>query len=130
MLAVAEQTVVHCCAPGAPRGAAAPGRRHAPVAGRRAAPRADDDALGEAVEAGAGLLLGCVPGTDAPLGRPDEVLAPVRRLWRRLGFAPEVLPRHVVVTPTCGLAGATAGYARSALQTCVRAGAALREEPL
>lgn len=130
VLAVAEQTVVHCCAPGAPvallRRA---GATHLSLdAGLLR--ETDDDALGSAVDAGAGLLLGCVPGTDAPLGRSDEVLAPVRRLWRRLGFAPEALPRHVVVTPTCGLAGATAGYARSALQTCVRAGAALREEPL
>ncbi len=130
VLAVAEQTVVHCCA------------AHAPLALLRQAgashlsldagllSEADDDVLGEAVEAGAGLLLGCVPAVDAPLPGPAGVLAPVRALWRRLGLPGEDLPRSVVVTPACGLAGATPAYARQALQACVRAGQALLAEPL
>ena len=58
------------------------------------------------------------------------MLRPVRRLWQRLGLAAEELPAAVVVTPTCGLAGASAGYARDALRQCARAAAALLEEPL
>ncbi len=45
--------------------------------------------------------------------------------WR-----PRLLAQRVVLTPTCGLAGASTAYARRALQACVHAGAALREEPL
>jgi methionine synthase II (cobalamin-independent) len=130
VLGVAEHTVVHCCAP------------HPPVALlRRAGAGAlsldatlltpsDDDAIGEAVAEGAGLLLGCVPSTDAALAPVADVLRPVRRLWQRLGFAAEELPATVVVTPTCGLAGASEGYAREALRHCARAAAALQEEPL
>ena len=48
-------------------------------------------------------------------------------LWRRLGFALDGLPAQVVVTPACGLAGATPGYARAALAACVEAGHRLRD---
>ena len=130
VLEVGEHVLVHCCAP------------HPPVrllhkAGVRGLSldatlltEADHDALGEAVEAGVGLLLGCVPSTDAPLPGVDATLHPVRRLWQRLGLPAERLPQAVVVTPTCGLAGASQQYARQALQHCVRAGQALADEPL
>jgi len=130
VLEVDEHPLVHCCAP------------HPPVrllqkAGVRGLSLdatlltdADHDALGEAVESGLGLLLGCVPSTDVPLPAVDAVLHPVRRLWRRLGLAPESLPATVVITPTCGLAGASGAYAEQALQLCARAARALQDEPL
>ena len=130
VLAVAGSTVVHCCAPHPPIGLL-----HRAGAGSLSLDAtlltpSDDDAIGEAVSAGAGLLLGCVPSTDAPLAPVDEVLRPVRRLWQRLGLSADELPASVVVTPTCGLAGASPGYAREALRQCARAAAALLEEPL
>lgn len=122
-------TVVHCCAPDPPlRLLLQSGAQHLSLDATLLHPR-DDDAVGEAVEAGVGLLLGVVPSTDAPLARPDEVLRPVRRLWQRLGLPPETLAPTVVLTPTCGLAGATPAYARQALEACVRAAEALEEEP-
>jgi len=130
VLGVAEQTVVHCCAPRPPVALLLQaGARHLSL-DATVLTESGDDALGEAVEGGAGLLLGCVPSTDAPLAPVDEVLAPVRRLWRRLGLAGEELPPTVVVTPTCGLGGASEGYALQALQACVRAAKALADEPL
>lgn len=124
------QTVVHCCAPHPPVPLLrAAGARHLSLDATLLT-ESDDDVIGEAVEAGAGLLLGCVSATDAPLPAADALLAPVRRLWRRLGLAAEALPATVVVTPTCGLAGASVAYARQALQACVRAAAALEQEPL
>ena len=130
VLAGSEHTVVHCCA-------AHPPVRLLQRAGARSVSldaalltEVDDDPIGEAVEQGLGLLLGCLPGTDTPLPAVDEVLRRVRRLWRRLGLPAEDLPQTVVITPACGLAGASEAYARSALQQCVRAGQALREEPL
>lgn len=123
-------TVVHCCASHPPVALLLQaGARHLSLDATLLTESADD-ALGEAVERGCGLLLGCVPSTDAPLAPVDEVLAPVRRLWCRLGLAAEALPATVVLTPTCGLAGASQAYARQALQACVRAATALREEPL
>jgi hypothetical protein len=54
---------------------------------------------------------------------------PVQRLWRKLGFEPGRLAAGVVVTPTCGLAGASPAYARAALRQCRETGRALRDDP-
>jgi len=90
---------------------------------------ADDDAVGTAVEAGAALFLGTVSSTDGELSDAGRSVAPVQALWRRLGFAPERLAAAVVVTPTCGLAGASPAYARAAMRRCREAGQLLVEEP-
>ena len=123
-------TVVHCCAahPPVPLMVAA-GAQHLSLDATLLT-ESDDDVLGTAVEAGVGLLLGCVPSTDTALPDVGTLLAPVRRLWRRLGMPAEQLPATVVITPTCGLAGASEAYARRALQACVRAATALDDEPL
>ncbi|MFG2297384.1 methionine synthase [Streptomyces sp. NPDC048603] len=89
----------------------------------------EDDAIGESVEAGLKLFTGVVPGTDAPLSDPAGSVMGVRKLWRRLGLAPGTLAESVVVTPSCGLAGASPGYARAALAHCVRAARSLADNP-
>ena len=120
-------TVVHCCAPAPPiellrrAGASA-----VSVDATLLAPR-DDDAVGEAVEAGTGLLLGVVPSTDAGLSDLSTTMSPATALWRRLGLSAEVLATSVVVTPTCGLAGASPAGARRALQACVEGARRLPE---
>jgi methionine synthase II (cobalamin-independent) len=86
----------------------------------------DDDALGEAVESGLALFLG-----HDTLRRPDAtaVAAGLRARWRRLGLAPELL-LGMVVTPSCGLAGAGSPQAaRAALVACVDAGGQIRDDP-
>jgi Cobalamin-independent synthase, Catalytic domain len=90
----------------------------------------DDDAIGRAVEAGTGLLLGLLPalGPGVP-PKVREVVAPARALWHRLGFPPEQLASTVVVTPACGLAGASLGWARTALRLARQAGRVLVEAP-
>jgi methionine synthase II (cobalamin-independent) len=118
VLAAAEETVVHCCAPSPPIGLLRKaGAGAVSVDATRLTPR-DDDALGEAVESGSGLLLGVVPALDAPLSDLSATMAPVQTLWHRLGLPAERLPSTVVVTPTCGMAGASPGHARRALQAC------------
>ncbi|MGA5518574.1 methionine synthase [Streptomyces pseudogriseolus] len=89
----------------------------------------DDEAIGEAVEAGTRLFAGVVPGTDGPLSDPAGSVMGVRTLWRRLGLRPGLLPEAVTVTPACGLAGASPGYARSAYAHCVRAARSLADNP-
>ncbi|MFF1731070.1 methionine synthase [Streptomyces sp. NPDC058247] len=89
----------------------------------------DDDAIGEAVEAGTRLFAGVVPGTDSPLSDPAGSVMGVRTLWRRLGLNPGSLAESVTVTPTCGLAGASPAYARAALAHCVRAARSLADNP-
>lgn len=77
------------------------------------------DALGEAAEAGDWLLLGAVPAL-APTEEPDETSVTERmlRLLDMLGLEPG--PR-LVVTPSCGLAGATPLWTRRALALSARA---------
>ncbi|MGW1164986.1 methionine synthase [Streptomyces sp. NPDC002550] len=89
----------------------------------------DDDAIGEAVEAGTRLFAGVVPGTDGPLSDPAGSVMGVRTLWRRLGLHPGLLTEAVTVTPACGLAGASPVYARQALAHCVRAARSLADNP-
>ncbi|WP_329221306.1 methionine synthase [Streptomyces sp. NBC_01485] len=89
----------------------------------------DDDAIGEAVEAGTRLFAGVVPGTDAALSDPAGSVMGVRTLWRRLGLRPGLLTEAVTLTPTCGLAGASPAYARQALAHCVRAARSLADNP-
>ncbi|MFJ4860291.1 methionine synthase [Streptomyces sp. NPDC088748] len=89
----------------------------------------EDDTVGEAVEGGTKLFAGVVPGTDAPLSDPGGSVMGVRKLWRRLGLAPGTLAESVVVTPSCGLAGASPAYARAVQAHCVRAARSLADNP-
>lgn len=89
----------------------------------------EDDAIGEAVEGGVKLFAGVVPGTDGPLSDPAGSVMGVRKLWRRLGLAPGTLAESVVVTPSCGLAGASPAYARAVQAHCVRAARSLADNP-
>ncbi len=133
--AAGAATVVHCCAARPPVALL----RRAGVAGLSLdlllVAESRDDELGEAVEAGLTLLAGLVPAVPpTPVsGRsrgPSDVrstVEPVRRLWQRLGLDHERLARQVVVTPTCGLAGATPAYARAAMAGARDAAHALTE---
>ncbi|RZS87055.1 cobalamin-independent methionine synthase catalytic subunit [Motilibacter rhizosphaerae] len=120
--------IVHSCAPAVPvallrrTGAAGVSLDLALVAPD------GEEALGEAVDAGTRLLLGAVPSTGAP-GRSEEAAARVRALWRRLGFAPALLGEAVLVTPACGLAGATPPGALAALRTATAAAKRLTDDP-
>ena len=121
--------IVHCCAATAPVGLLrSVGAAAVSIDLTTATPDVDD--LGAAIEAGTALWLGVVPalGPGAPPST-RSVLQPVRRLWHDLGFPAERLPESVTLTPACGLAGASEGWARTALRLVVQAGRALREAP-
>ncbi|MFE3515641.1 methionine synthase [Streptomyces sp. NPDC059166] len=92
----------------------------------------EEEAIGEAVEAGTRLSLGVVPGLDAAstaLSDPGGSVKGVRTLWSRLGLNPGTLSESVVITPSCGLAGASPAYARAALAHCARAAKSLADNP-
>lgn len=110
--------IVHCCAPRPPlavirrAGADALAVDAELLAG---APRATIDALGEAWDAGAPVLLGLVPAVEPSLPpRLTELARPALDLVDRLGFDRGLLARQCVPTPSCGLAGATLEWARRA----------------
>ncbi|MYV92944.1 methionine synthase [Streptomyces sp. SID1034] len=89
----------------------------------------DDEQIGEAAESGVKLFAGVVPATDGPLSDPAGSVMGVRTLWRRLGLHPGTLGESVVITPTCGMAGASPAHARAALAHCVRAARSLADNP-
>jgi methionine synthase II (cobalamin-independent) len=123
------EVVVHSCAPQVPFGLL----RRAGAAGVSfdfsLLTEREDDAIGEAVEGGVKLFAGVVPGTDSPLSDPGGSVMGVRKLWRRLGLSPAALSESVVVTPSCGLAGASPAYARAVQAHCVRAARSLADNP-
>ena len=106
---------VHCCAPDVPVALLRSAGADAVAVDASLLPADQFDALGEAVDAGVSLWLGVVPSTGA--GPVDGTTARqlVTGLWAALGFPAERAAAAVVPTPTCGLAGAGAGYARRAL---------------
>ncbi|MFI6262378.1 methionine synthase [Micromonospora sp. NPDC051006] len=126
---VGVPTVVHCCASDVPieliRSTGAVG------VALDLALVTDLDPLGEAIDAGLGLLAGAAPTSPPSTGRAPtsaEVAQRVRQLWDRLGFPRSRLAEQVVVTPACGLAGATPAYARAVLAACRDAGRRLAED--
>ena len=116
--------IVHCCAAQPPlrlfrdAGASAVAVDIALIDSATAA----QDELGELIDGGVGLLAGAVPTTGTTPPSPTNAADAVTSLWRRLGFPPERAAAQVVVTPACGLAGATPDYARAALAACTEAG--------
>jgi methionine synthase II (cobalamin-independent) len=119
---------VHSCAAGTPwslvRDAGARG-----LSGDLSVLSADDlDAFAEALEAGERVALGVVPSTAPAAGRaadpaadgPSEtaVTERVLRTLDILGLDPDGVSERLVLTPTCGLAGATSAWARRATDLC------------
>jgi methionine synthase II (cobalamin-independent) len=88
----------------------------------------DLDAVGSAIEAGIHLFPGVVPGSDTSVGAPKATASRVKAWWNELGFAAEQLPAAVTLTPSCGLAGASPGYARTAMAHVREAAKYLRPE--
>ncbi|HET9656661.1 MAG TPA: methionine synthase [Kineosporiaceae bacterium] len=121
----AVDTVVHCCAATAP----------VPVLARSGAGGIGIDvsllgapgweAVAAAVESGLLLWAGAVP-TQGPLPSDAAVADRVWTPWRRVGLPAERLDA-VVLTPSCGLAGATFAAARAALDRSRSAAAVLAE---
>jgi methionine synthase II (cobalamin-independent) len=112
-------SVAHCCAGDVPigllRGAGAEGVS----LDLAVLPATAYDELAEAVEAGARVLLGVVPSTDPDVvPSSTAVVGRVLRLLDMLGFDPDEVGGQLVLTPTCGLAGASPAYARTALALC------------
>ena len=145
--AAATFTVVHCCAMSVPfgiiKGAGADGvgcdlSKLRPT---------EEDGLAEAVEAGLAILAGVVPATGqevagdlagtqrAGAGRSPSARQTAERvtgLWRRMGWpaaegGPGGVAAQVALTPACGMAGASPGYAREAMARCREAARLLPE---
>ena len=110
---------VHSCAPATPwallRGAGARG-----LSGDLSLLGADDlDVFAEALEAGERVALGLVPSTEPDTVPSESALTErVLRVLDMLGLDPQAVRDDLVVTPTCGLAGASPAWARRASELC------------
>ena len=145
-------TVVHCCAMSVPFGMIRRAGADGAGCDLSKLSRADVDGLAEAAEAGLGILTGVVPATGqevagdlagteragterAGAGRPPSARQTAERmirLWRQMGWptaegGPGGVPAQVVLTPACGMAGASPGYAREAMARCREAARQLPE---
>ena len=58
---------------------------------------------------------------------PEGTANAVREVWRKIGLSPASCAEQVVITPACGLAGASPDRARDALRWCREAGRILPE---
>jgi methionine synthase II (cobalamin-independent) len=144
LAATAHYTVVHCCGNNVPfgiiRDAGADGVSFDPGQLRRG----DFDSFAEAAEAGAGLLIGALPTagparaqdqeTTRRSGRderqrpkPSDTAGIVRDLWRKMDLPAARCASQVVITPACGLPGASPQQARDALRWCREAARVLPE---
>jgi hypothetical protein len=103
--------VVHCCAADPPLALLGTAGADALSLDASLLKVGQYDALGEAIEAGTSLWLGVLPTTDQPL-TSDGPRERIRGLWSALGFPLAQLPTSLVLTPACGLAGASPAYAR------------------
>jgi hypothetical protein len=117
--------VVHSCAPDTPfqmikeSGAGAVGFDASLLR------RDEEDAVAEAVEAGIAVMLGGLPitnhakqGRPSPSPTPRQTATAALTLWHRMGIAPARFSDQVVLTPACGLAGASPAEARAAIAHC------------
>jgi hypothetical protein len=107
--------VVHCCAAAVPVALLRAAGADAVSLDLATLSTADNDALGEAIDAGTAIWAGVVPAADAAIMLKDA-RERVLRWWGQLGFGPAQAAADLVPTPACGLAGASAGYARRAMR--------------
>lgn len=113
---------LHSCARGVPwqlvRGAGARGLS----ADLAMLDASDVDLFAEALEAGETVALGVVPSLE-PVHHPTaaEVTEQVLRWLDMTGLDPEGVSDRLVLTPACGLAGASPVWARQALALCQEA---------
>jgi methionine synthase II (cobalamin-independent) len=130
--AVPAPRIVHCCAANPPIELLR--RAGADALGvdllLAEAKGATTDAIGEAWDGGASLLLGLVPSLEPPTSVTlRDVVRPAFELADRLGFPRDTLADRAAPTPTCGLAGATPQWARRVLALVRDAGRAFVEPP-
>ena len=91
---------------------------------------ADYDQIGLFVDAGRTVVMGLVPTLDPPR-RPavEELAAAAAAITDRIGFPRSVLAERVGISPVCGLAGATAKWARTAVSLVHQVGEVLAVDP-
>jgi hypothetical protein len=144
--ATAKYTVVHYCGQDVPFGIIVGAGANAVSFDPSQLRRGDFDGFGETAEAGAGLLVGALPTTgptnpdsqgpeaarrsgrdERQRPKPSDTAGIVRDLWHKMDLPAAQCAAQVVITPACGLPGASPRQARDALRWCREAAAILPE---
>jgi hypothetical protein len=136
-------TIVHCCSRDCPFGIIVESGADAVSFDLSLLRRDDYDHLAAVAESGAGLLAGALGGSGglvppiggSPGGRPPggnaatpaDTARTVKEVWRKMALPAAKCAEQVVVTPACGLAGASPAQAKAALRWCVEAARILPE---
>src|SRR5690625_111275 len=127
---VGGEVLAHSCASEVPWNMLQRSRITAVSLDATALGRPDYDAIGAFVESGRTVVLGLIPAL-APARRPslEDLAAAAAAITDRIGFPRAVLAERVGISPVCGLAGATTGWARTAIGLARRVGEALATDP-
>jgi methionine synthase II (cobalamin-independent) len=128
--AVGAEVALHSCAAGLPWKLLQRSTLHAVSVDVSTLTVADLDGVGEFVDSGRVVMLGVVSST-APAARPsaEEIAKAAVAITDRLGFSRSILRERIGVTPACGLAGATAQWARAAIELAQKAADAFADDP-
>jgi methionine synthase II (cobalamin-independent) len=141
LAATHSRTVVHCCGADLPFGIIVSAGADAVSFDPSQLRRGDFDGFAEAAEAGLGMLIGALPATgprenararrsgrdERERPAPSDTARIVRDLWRKMDLPSAQCAQQVVITPACGLAGASPKQARDALRWCREAANILPE---
>jgi methionine synthase II (cobalamin-independent) len=124
------EVALHSCEPDIPWNMLLRSAVHAVSFDASSRDRLDLDGLGEFLDAGRTVLLGLIPAT-APARPPSarEIARTAASLTDRLGFSRTVLAERIGVTPTCGLAGATREWARTAIEVAQKVADTFADDP-
>jgi methionine synthase II (cobalamin-independent) len=127
LAATPAYTLVHCCATTVPFGIIQKAGADGIAFDLSQLRRGEEDGVAEAAEAGLGVLTGAISAVTPEPGGAQQTAERAIRLWRRLGLPLSTVAEQAVVTPACGLAGASPAQARAALVRCREAAAMLPE---
>lgn len=119
---------VHCCAADVPVDLLAAAGAQAVSLDVTAMTTDADAAVGRLLEGGRDLLAGAVPSLGEGRLGDTAASAPLRGLLHRLGLEDDRWLAQIAVTPTCGLAGASPMWARTALSASRAVGRVLRHD--
>jgi methionine synthase II (cobalamin-independent) len=118
LAATGRYSVVHCCAGPVPFGIILAAQPDAISFDLSLVRREDGDLVAEIADIGKGIFAGAVAAILPPSTRDDQHAQTARRIlrfWRALGMNPADAGRQIVITPACGLAGASPTRAVEAL---------------
>lgn len=119
---------VHCCASGPPLDLLRAAGAEVVSVDITALTAVDDAAIGALLESGRGLMAGGIPAVGEGRLGDTAASAPLRALLHRLGLEDDRWLAQLAITPTCGLAGASPMWARTALAACRAVGRVLRHD--